>query len=214
MNSWCWWWTGGLSHTPIHNLVNRRLFQGHLACQIGSRGMALRIIGIDHGSKEDLVKECGAEAFIDITKFDDKTLPEEVKKITGGKTSWIVLHRKPILMPLGLGASAVVVCTASNRAYAQALDFLRFGGTLVCVGMPEGDSVPIAKSFPAAMVAMEFSIKGSAVGNQREALEVLDMAARGIVKTRLRVEKMENLTEVFKEMSEGKMKGRVVLDLQ
>jgi propanol-preferring alcohol dehydrogenase len=80
--------------------------------------------------------------------------------------------------------------------------------------MPEGDSVPIANSFPATIVAGEFSIRGSAVGNQREALEVLDMAARGIVKTRLRIEKMENLTEVFKEMSEGKMQGRVVLDLQ
>ncbi|KAH7417302.1 alcohol dehydrogenase-like protein [Cadophora sp. MPI-SDFR-AT-0126] len=170
---------------------------GHLACQIGSRGMALRVIGIDHGSKENLVKECGAEVFIDITKHDDKTIAEEVKKATGG-----------------LGASAVIVCTASNKAYAQALDMLRFGGTLVCVGMPEGDSVPIAKAFPAAMVAMSLNIKGSAVGNQREALEVLDMAARGIVKTRLRTEPMEKLTEIFQEMSEGKMQGRVVLDLQ
>ena len=91
---------------------------------------------------------------------------------------------------------------------------LRFGGTLVRVRMPEGDSVPIAKAFPAAMVAMSHNIKGSAVGNQREALEVLDMAARGIVKTRLRTEPMEKLTEVFQEMSEGKMQGRVVLDLQ
>jgi len=79
--------------------------------------MALRIIGIDHGSKEELVKSCGAEVFLDITKFDDKSIAEEVKKATGG-----------------LGASAVIVCTASNKAYAQALDFLRFGGTLVCVG--------------------------------------------------------------------------------
>jgi propanol-preferring alcohol dehydrogenase len=46
--------------------------------------MALRIIGIDHGSKAQLVKDCGAEIFLDITKFDDKTLPAEVKKITGG----------------------------------------------------------------------------------------------------------------------------------
>ncbi len=60
------------------------LNRGHLACQIGSRGMALRIIGIDHGSKENLVKECGAEVFIDITKHDDKTIAEEVKKATGG----------------------------------------------------------------------------------------------------------------------------------
>ena len=97
--------------------------------------MALRIIGVDHGSKESLVKECGAEVFIDITKFDDKTIVEEVKRVTGG-----------------LGASAVIVCTASNKAYAQALGFLRFGGTLVCVGMPEGDSTPIANAFPADLV--------------------------------------------------------------
>jgi len=92
--------------------------------------MAYRVIGVDHGSKEGLAKECGAEVFIDITKFDDKTIGEEVKKVTGG-----------------LGASAVIVCTASNRAYAQALSFLRFGGTLVCVGMPEGDSQPVSISY-------------------------------------------------------------------
>lgn len=51
--------------------------------------MAFRILGIDHGSKEDLVKECGAEAFIDITKFDDKSIAEEVKRITGGKKSQV-----------------------------------------------------------------------------------------------------------------------------
>jgi len=170
---------------------------GHLATQIGARGMALRIIGIDHGNKEKLVKECGAEVFLDITKHDDKSLAEAVKEVTGG-----------------LGASAVIVCTAANGAYAQALSLLRFGGTLVCVGMPEGDSKPIANAFPADLVAHEWNIRGSAVGNQREALEVLDMAARGIVKTHFRTEKMEKLTEVFQEMSEGKMQGRVVLDLQ
>lgn len=53
--------------------------------------MALRIIGIDHGSKETLVKECGAEVFLDITKFDDKTLAEEVKKVTGGTSA--VIHQ-------------------------------------------------------------------------------------------------------------------------
>jgi len=64
------------------------------------------------------------------------------------------------------------------------------------------------------MVANEHTIKGSAVGNQREALEVLDMAARGLVKTHLKVEPMEKLTEIFQAMSEGKMQGRTVIDLQ
>ena len=68
---------------------------GHIACQLASHGMALRVIGIDHGSKEQLAKDCGAEHFIDITKHDDKSIAEEVVKVAGG-----------------LGASAVIVCTA------------------------------------------------------------------------------------------------------
>jgi propanol-preferring alcohol dehydrogenase len=170
---------------------------GHLGIQIGAKGMALRMIGVDHGSKEKLVKDCGAEAFVDITKFDDKAIGEEIKRITGG-----------------VGASAVIVCTASNRAYAQAMSFLRTGGTLVCVGMPEGDLVPIAQAFPSIIVTRNQKIVGSVVGNQKEAIEVLDMAARGLVKTHYRLEKMEKLTEVFQEMSELKMQGRVVLDLE
>jgi propanol-preferring alcohol dehydrogenase len=169
---------------------------GHLATQIASRGMALRVIGVDHGSKESLVKECGAEHFIDITKHDDKSIVEEVKKLTT------------------YGASAVIVCTASNKAYAQGLDLLRFGGTLVCVGMPEGDMEPIAGAFPSAMVVHEKKIIGSAVGNNREAAEVLDLAARGLVKVHYKIEKMDKLTEVFKEMADMKMMGRVVLDLE
>jgi len=94
---------------------------GHIACQLASRGMAMRVIGIDAPSKMSVVMDCGAEHFIDVTAHDDKSIAEEVIKLTGG-----------------LGANAVIVCTASNKAYAQALDFLRFDGTLVCVGMPEG----------------------------------------------------------------------------
>lgn len=170
---------------------------GHLAVQLGSRGMAFRIIGIDHGSKEKIVMECGAEAFIDITKFDDKSIAEEVKRITGGQ-----------------GASSVIVCTASNRGYAQALSFLRFGGTVVCVGLPEGDLVPIASAAPGTIATNQFRIVGSAVGNQREALEVLELAARGLVKTHIRLEKLEKLGEVFQELADGTMQGRVVVDLE
>ena len=39
------------------------------------------------------------------------------------------------------------------------------------------------------------------------------MQARGVVRTHFRVEKMDKLTDVFQEMSDGKLKGRVVLDL-
>ena len=152
---------------------------GHLACQLASRGMALRVIGIDAPSKKSLVLDSGAEHFISIADHDDASMAAEVVKLTGG-----------------LGASAVIVCTASNRAYAQAMDFLRFDGTIVCVGMPEGEPVAIAKAFPQVMVFKQANITAVAVGTRRDAIECLDFAARGVVKVHHREEKMEKLTEV------------------
>lgn len=93
---------------------------GHIAVQLASRGMALRVIGIDVASKKDLVMDCGAEHFVDIMAHDDdKSIVEEVMQLTGG-----------------LGAHAVIVCSGSNKAYSQSLDLIRFNGTVVCVGMP------------------------------------------------------------------------------
>ena len=173
---------------------------GDLATQLGSRALGYRIIGIDHGSKEKLVKENGAEAFVDLTKFPSNdngaALVEHIKTLTNGH-----------------GAHAAVICTSANAAYAQAIPMLRFNGVLVCVGVPEGDLVPIATASPAPIIFKQIAIEGSAVGNRRDAIEVLDFAARGVLKPHIRSEKMDKLTSVFEEMHRGEVKGRVVLDL-
>jgi len=167
---------------------------GHLAVQFSARGIGHRVIGIDHSSKKDLVMESGAEHFLAVDGADD--VVGAVNALTNG-----------------LGAHAVVVCTANNKAYGQGLDMLRFGGRLVCVGIPEGDLLPISSASPSLMIMKSLQIVGSAVGSRNEAIETMDFAARGIIKTHFRVEKMDKLTEVFKEMDEGKLQGRVVLDL-
>lgn len=139
---------------------------GHLALQIGARAFGFRMIGIDMGEKEKLARDCGAEVFLDLSKYsrDDqgsKKLVADVKTAAGG-----------------VGAQAVVVCTASNVAYAQGLTFLRYRGTLVCVGVPEGEAQPIQTANPAALLAQELRIVGSAVGNRKDAIETLELAAR------------------------------------
>lgn len=170
---------------------------GDIACQLGSRGMALRIIGVDHGSKKDLVLSSGAEAFVDITQFDDKSIVEEVYRITGGR-----------------GAHGAIVCTGSNRAYAQCLQMLGINGTLVCVGVPEGDAVVLGGADPRSIIFKALNITYTSVGTRKDAVEVLDFAARGVAKSHYRLEKMENLTKVFEDMAEGKLMGRVVIDLE
>lgn len=174
---------------------------GHLAVQMAAKGMGFRVIGTDVGEKEELVKDCGAEIFFDVSKFEKgeegtQEMAKQIRDLTGG-----------------FGAAAVLVCTASNTAYAQALELLRYNGTLVCLGIPEHDTQPIPNASPDKMVVKQLNIVGSAIGGRKEAMETLDMAARGVVKTHCRVEKMEALTKVFEELHEGKLMGRVVLDL-
>lgn len=169
---------------------------GHLAVQLASRGMGLRVIGVDHGSKAELVKASGAEHFVDVTRFPADDIGAHVRALAGG-----------------LGAHAVLVCTASNAAYAQSVLFLRVNGTVVCVGVPEHDPQPIATATPGAILGKNITIIGSVVGTRTDAIETLDFAARGIVKAHFRTEKMEALTSVFERMHRGELQGRVVLDL-
>lgn len=167
---------------------------GHLACALAAKGLGARVIGIDHGSKKAVADENGVEFFIDFTQTKDVTA--EVMKITGG-----------------LGAHATLVLTASNGAYAQSLTFLRFGGTAVCVGVPEGELVPVASAAPALFIFKELRLVGSAVGGRLQAIETLDFAARGVIKTHYKTAKLEDLAQVFQDMEEGKIQGRVVLEL-
>lgn len=105
---------------------------GHIACQIASKGMGMRVIGVDAASKRDLVLDSGAEIFIDHLQGQGD---EVVKAATNG-----------------LGAQAVLVLAAANSAYASGMSMLKFGGSLVCVGMPDGALEPIATAFPQHMV--------------------------------------------------------------
>lgn len=73
---------------------------GHIATQIASRGLGMRVIGIDHPSKEELVLKSGAEHFVDYTTVKD--VEAHIKSLTEG-----------------LGAHAAIVLTASNAAYAR-----------------------------------------------------------------------------------------------
>jgi propanol-preferring alcohol dehydrogenase len=125
--------------------------------------MAHRVIGIDAASKRDLVMESGAEHFIPLPSSSDAA---DTPSITA----------QVLALTDGLGAHAVLVLSAANAAYASSVELLRFGGRVVCVGVPEGEALPIASAAPQMIVAKALSIVGVAVGDRKEAIEVLDFA--------------------------------------
>ncbi|KDN44783.1 hypothetical protein RSAG8_05256, partial [Rhizoctonia solani AG-8 WAC10335] len=131
------------------------------------------------------------KSFVDFKSSPD--IIEEIKKVADG-----------------LGPHAAIVASSASAGYDQALQYLRPGGTLVAVGLPPGAKINADVFWT---VVRSITVKGSYVGNREDARQALDIAARGRVRTTYRVEPLGKLPEVFKAMKEGKLAGRVVLDL-
>jgi propanol-preferring alcohol dehydrogenase len=165
---------------------------GHLAVQYAvDRG--LRVIAIDAGEdKKKLVLSLGAEAWIDFKETQD--LVGDIKRITGG-----------------LGAHSAVVTTASPSGYTQAVDYLRPGGTLMAVGLPGAAELEASIFFT---VLKSISIIGSYVGNRQDAIEAIDIAARGKVKVAFKQQPLADLKDVYADLEAGTIAGRIVLDMR
>ncbi|TFK45935.1 GroES-like protein [Heliocybe sulcata] len=162
---------------------------GHLAVQYANY-MGLRVLAIDSGEeKKQLCFKLGAEKFIDFKETQD--LVQDVKAATDG-----------------LGPHAAIVTAASGKAYEQAVWYLRDRGTLVAVGMPPKDlfNVPIV-----VIVAKALNIIGSAIGTRQDAIEAVDIAARGKVKCHYDVDKLNSVNSIFDAMHAGKLVGRVIV---
>ncbi|KAF7518966.1 hypothetical protein PCG10_010467 [Penicillium crustosum] len=167
---------------------------GHLVCQMAARVFSLRVIGIDFKEKETLVRSCGVETYLALE--ETKSLVNSVKAETNE-----------------LGAAAALVCTGEDSAYSQALDMLRFNGVLVVVGVQEGKERPIENACPNAFLFNQSMIVGSSVGNYGEAVEVMNLARRGLIQTHVQVDKLDNLQAVFELMEKQEIRGKVVLEI-
>ncbi|EGZ24481.1 hypothetical protein PHYSODRAFT_487842 [Phytophthora sojae] len=131
---------------------------------------------------------------VDFIDFKDGNVVDQVRAATGGR-----------------GAHATIVVAGTKDAYKDPLMFLRPRGTLVAVGVPK-DTAVVAPVEP--LIPLEFRIVGSYVGSRQDAIEAIDMAADGQVKSSYTVEPLTNLPDVFDRMHAGKLSGRVVLDCE
>ena len=159
---------------------------GHLAVQI-ARSFGAEVIAIDV-SDEKLAFARSLGASHTINAATQKTAKE--------------------MANLG-GAHVAVVTSAAKAAYDSAFYSLRPGGTIAVVGLP---AEPL--SFPAiAMVAREAHIFASAVGTRQDVRDILALAAEGKVKCQIETRPLERINETFEEMRQGKITGRVVVQV-
>ncbi len=161
---------------------------GHVAVQY-AKTMGFNVVAIDvDDSKLELAQKLGADVGINAIKQDVK---EAVMAATGD------------------GCHGVLVTAVSPKAFEQAVQIIRRGGTMVLNGLPPGKfDLSIFD-----MVLEGITVRGSIVGTRLDLKEALEIAARGKVKAHISVEPLENINDIFDRMEAGKIDGRIVVDM-
>jgi propanol-preferring alcohol dehydrogenase len=161
---------------------------GHMAVQY-AKAMGMHVVAVDvSDSKLDLARTLGADLAIDARKPD---AVDQVQKQIGG-------------------AHGALVTAVSPKAMEQAFHMLRSKGTMSLVGLPPSMiSLPVFDT-----VLKRITVRGSIVGTRQDLEEAIEFAAEGKVSSHFSWDKLENINQIFARMEEGKIDGRVVIDLQ
>jgi propanol-preferring alcohol dehydrogenase len=159
---------------------------GHIGVMY-ALAMGFRVIGVD--VKEEslkLCKELGAEIVLNPEK---QNVAEEIQKAVGG-------------------CHGIVVTAASPKAFSSAIQCVRRGGTVVCVGLPSGE-------FPTPIfdiVLKRITIRGSIVGTRHDLEEAFEFASRGKIKTHIdSTVSLDEAPAAVEKLKSGKITGRVVI---
>ncbi len=160
---------------------------GHMAVQY-ARAMGLNVAAVDvDDAKLDLARRLGATVTVNARTTDPVAY---LKKEIGG-------------------AHGALVTAVSPKAFEQAVGMVRRGGTVSLNGLPPGQ-------FPLdifGMVLNGVTVRGSIVGTRLDLQESLEFAEMGKVKATVSTDKLENINDVFERMRNGRIEGRVVLDM-
>lgn len=162
---------------------------GHIAVQYAV-AMGMRVVAVDvDESKLALAIKHGAEHTVNAREEADAV--GRIKELTGG------------------GVHGALVTAVNARAFPQALNSLRRGGTVALNGLPpEEFGLDIFST-----VLNGWTVRGSIVGTRRDMEEAIDFFARGKVSPTFTTRPLSDINAIFDEMHAGKIDGRIVMDL-
>lgn len=107
------------------------------------------------------------------------------------------------------GADQAIITAVNPRAFEQAFEGLRRGGTMTMVGLPaENDmTLPIFQT-----VLRGITIRGSIVGTRVDLQEVFELHASGHTKVIYETRKLDSVNEDFEAVEAGDVPARLVFD--
>jgi propanol-preferring alcohol dehydrogenase len=159
---------------------------GHMAVQVLRATSSARVVAVDpRDAARDLAVQCGA----DLALAPGPDLVAEIRDFTRN-----------------VGADVVIDCVGSDETLAAAAASVRQLGDVTIVGIA-GGTLPV--SFFG--VPYEASVQTTYWGNRRELVEVLDLAARGLLKVETTLYTLEDAAQAYQDLAHGTVNGRAVV---
>lgn len=162
---------------------------GNLGVQYAKKVFGAHVVAIDiNDDKLAFAKEVGADLTINPNKEDAaKVLQEKVG-----------------------GVHAAVVTAVSKAAFNSAVNAVRAGGRVVAIGLPP-ESMDL--SIP-RIVLDGIEVVGSLVGTRKDLEEAFQFGAEGLVVPKVQLRDLDEVQDIFQEMYDGKITGRMVIDMK
>ncbi|MBM7700636.1 alcohol dehydrogenase AdhP [Kurthia huakuii] len=162
---------------------------GNLAVQYAKNVFGAKVVAFDiSDEKLAFAKELGADATVNSLNEDPS---EKAKELTGGK-----------------GLDATVITAVAKTPFNQAIDVVKAGARVVAVGLPV-DKMDL--DIP-RLVLDGIQVVGSLVGTRQDLQEAFQFAAEGKVVPKVALRPLEDINDIFEEMEQGKITGRMVID--
>ncbi|OGX79017.1 alcohol dehydrogenase AdhP [Exiguobacterium sp. SH3S2] len=163
---------------------------GNLAIQYAKHVFNAYVVAVDiNDDKLKLAKDSGADMIIN--------------PVTEGAADKIIQEQ------LG-GAHAAVVTAVSKVAFNSAVDAVRACGKVVAVGLP---SETMDLNIP-RLVLDGIEVVGSLVGTRKDLEEAFQFGAEGKVVPVVQKRCLHEVQDIFEEMEQGKIQGRMVIDFK
>ncbi|WP_019815569.1 NAD(P)-dependent alcohol dehydrogenase [Saccharomonospora saliphila] len=159
---------------------------GHLAVQIVKATTAARVVAVDTRSEAlELARNLGA----DLAVPPGAGVAERIRDLTDGR-----------------GADVVIDCVGTGDTLDLAAAIGRVLGDLTIVGLG-GGTLPVSFfSLP-----YEMSVQTTYWGGRFELIEVLELAARGLLRTEIARYGLDEAVEAYHRLEEGTLTGRAVV---
>ena len=162
---------------------------GQFAVQILRATTDARIIAIDADeSKLGRAREHGAG----VTLKSEADVSSAIKEHTDGE-----------------GAQVVFDLVGSDETLALAVQCVARGGRIALIGLAGG-----TLGYSALAVPWEAQVVSSAWGTRDELAEVLDLARRGDIRSRVQTYPLENINDALEDLRAGRVDGRAVITPQ